>query len=85
MSEDTIVRSEKSVNQPFTRIDNRLISDAQLTFAARGLMCFLLSKPNKWNVVKEHLVNSSPGGITSINNLLRELEEAGYVGKKVSE
>lgn len=82
MSDETIKRTEKSVDQPFTRIDNRLLNDSRLTFAARGLLCFLLSKPDKWVLIKEHLINSSPAGSGVVSKLLTELEEAGYVGKK---
>ena len=79
MSEQRIFRSEKSRDLPYTRIDNRLLTDSSLSFCARGLMCFLLSKPNEWVLVKENLINSSPAGSTRINSMLRELQEAGYV------
>jgi hypothetical protein len=82
MSDDTIIRTSKSGELPFTRIDNRLLNDSQLTFGARGLMCFLLSKPNGWIVIKEHLNNSSPARSTAINRMLSELKETGYVSQK---
>lgn len=83
MSEERIFRTEKSRANPFTRIDNRLLNDSSISYAARGLMCFLLSKPNYWKVCKAHLISNSPAGSTAVNSMLAELEEAGYVGQEL--
>ncbi len=79
MTTERIFRTPKSAEYPFTRIDNRLLTDASISFAARGMMCYLLSKPNTWALVKENLINSSPAGETAVKNILNELQEAGYV------
>lgn len=79
MTTRKIFRTTKSAEFPFTRIDNRLLTDASLSFAARGMMCYLLSKPDNWALVKENLINNSPAGETAITNILKELQEAGYV------
>lgn len=79
MPKERIFRTPKSAEYPFTRIDNRLITDASISFAARGVMCYLLSKPDSWVLVKENLINSSPAGETAVKNILKELQEAGYV------
>ncbi len=79
MAAERIFRTPKSAEFPFTRIDNRLLTDASLSFAARRMMCYLLSKPDTWALVKENLINNSPAGETAVTNILKELQEAGYV------
>ena len=82
MYEKRIFRTDKSADCPFTRVDNRLLIDDSLSFGARGLMSYLISKPNNWVLIKENLINSSPAGSTVVNRLLNELEKAGYIESK---
>ncbi len=79
MTTERIFRTPKSAAYPFTRIDNRLLTDASLSYAARGMLCYLLSKPDNWLLVKENLIKNSPAGSTAVKNILNELQEAGYV------
>ena len=43
-----IIRAKRDRN--FTVIDNCVFADKQLSFAAIGLLCYLLSKPDNWLV-----------------------------------
>ena len=82
MYEKRIFRTGKSADYPVSRVDNRLLNDNSLSYAARGLMCYLLSKPNSWILIKENLINNSPAGSTAVNGFLNELEKAGYIESK---
>ncbi len=57
----------------FTVIGNKTLEDCRLTFEARGLLCFLLEKPKDWNVIMNHLINSSPAGKHKIRRIVDEL------------
>ena len=63
-------------------VDNALFSDAQLSWEARGLMGYLLSKPDDWKVRFYDLVAHGPAGQHKIQRMLRELEDAGYLRRK---
>ena len=63
----------------FTVIPNSLLEDSELTWEARGLLCFLLSKPDNWTVSRVHLEKQAPNGQHQVRRILNELEDAGYL------
>ena len=72
-----ILRVPKERN--FTVLDNRLLTDKALSWEARGLLCYLLSKPDDWQVRLYDLIRRGPAGEHKIRRTLRELELAGYL------
>jgi hypothetical protein len=72
-----IVRTPKSKN--YAVIDNRVLTDRRLSWRARGVMGYLLSKPDGWEVMKQNLINESPDGRKIVEATLRELESYGYI------
>ena len=79
----SIVRAPRPVSN-FYILDKRLSEDKRLSWAARGLLVFLLGKPDNWHVSIANLLNETagsvrPSGRDAAYALLRELEQAGYV------
>lgn len=62
----------------FTMISNRMLNDPSLSFKAKGLLCFLLSKPQEWETRSDALSNVGPDGQTSCRSALKELQTRGY-------
>jgi hypothetical protein len=62
----------------FTQIDNQTARDDRLSFAARGLLVWLLSWPADWEFHRSQLVAASPASKDHVATLLSELESAGY-------
>ena len=60
-------------------IANGALGDERLSWKARGLLAYLLSKPDNWRVIVAHLVTQGPDGKTSVMAGLEELETAGYI------
>ncbi|TWT18530.1 hypothetical protein FQY83_14215 [Luteimonas marina] len=65
-------------------LDRRISEDARLSWAARGLLVFLLGKPDNWRVSVEHLRRQTADarirtGRDGIYALLDELKVAGYI------
>jgi hypothetical protein len=58
-------------------IDRRALDDARLSWAARGLLAYLLARPDDWRVSPEHLARQS-GSLYQVRQLLQELHQAGY-------
>lgn len=63
----------------FTVISNALLEDSRLAWDARGVLCYLLSKPSGWVVRVAELQNAGNCGRDKIQRIMRELRAAGYV------
>ncbi|WP_240619948.1 hypothetical protein [Pseudomonas qingdaonensis] len=71
----------------FYMLNKAISEDARLSWAARGLLVFLLGKPDNWAVSVTHLRNetsksSKPTGRDGVYGLLQELISAGYVERR---
>jgi hypothetical protein len=60
------------------------LEDLRLSWKARGLLSYLLSKPDEWKVIITHLVEQAPDGEESVRAGLKELEGAGYIRRTQS-
>src|SRR5262249_34120837 len=70
-----IIRKEKHSDK-FTILANSVIQNETLSFAARGLLAYLLSKPNDWHVKSTHLKKQMRGrGFAKVRT---ELKKHGY-------
>lgn len=76
-----IVRVQKRVT-PYAVIDKTVLEDERLSFKARGLAAYLLSKPDNWTVNERHLIKIGPDGQAAIRSGLHELEQAGYLRRE---
>jgi hypothetical protein len=77
--ERLIIRSEH--RDRFVVISKVPLEDTRLSWKARGLHAYLLSKPDGWVVVISHLVSQSPDGKTAVVSALNELERYGYISR----
>lgn len=57
-------------------------NDERLSWEARGVMGYLLSKPDDWKVWMGDLVNKGPSSIRIIKRVMAELRNAGYMSRK---
>lgn len=63
----------------YTVIPNEIIRAKDLTWKAKGLMCYLLSLSDEWTVHKSDLSNRSLDGYDSMITGWNELEKLGYI------
>jgi hypothetical protein len=78
-----IVRGPRPTTN-FYFLDKRISEDSRLSWAARGLLIYLLGKPDNWKVSVTHLVNetaeaNTPAGRDAVYSLLKQLKEVGYI------
>lgn len=70
----------------FYILDKQISEDRRLSWSARGLLIFLLGKPDHWQVSVEALLNCGPdkkgNRKEAIYGYLNELIEAGYITRK---
>ena len=81
----SIIRAKRTQN--FTIINNKVYERHVLSWQAMGMLGYLLSKPDDWRVVVPELVNVTKDtkkqtGREGVYNILKELEEKGYLTRK---
>lgn len=76
-----IIRREKRTKN-FTVIDNDIINDPRLDWRDLGLLVYLLSKPDNWEICTAHLIKVRKSGRDAIYTSLKVLCECGYASKK---
>jgi hypothetical protein len=69
-------------NPGYSIIRNETLQDETITWEARGVLAYLLSKPDDWTIRIQDLVNKSPSGRTVVKRILKELETAGYIHRE---
>ena len=69
------VRKEKE----FAQISNELINNKELSYKALGILTYILSKPDDWQVYMSDLIREKVDGEKSVRNGLNELIEKKYV------
>lgn len=74
---NTIIRAPR--RHRFLIIDQRAVEDSRLSWAARGLLAYLLSRPDDWKVLVNDLRKRGDLGRDGIYGLLKQLRSAGYL------
>lgn len=83
--ETSIYRSEHDEENPYVMINRKTLEDTRLSFKARGLLAYMLARPQGWEFNITHLVTQSDkDGRDAIRSALSELVELGYA-KRVAE
>ncbi|MDL2300605.1 helix-turn-helix domain-containing protein [Clostridiaceae bacterium OttesenSCG-928-D20] len=72
-----IYRIKKQIN--YTTVDNAFINDSKLSYKAKGILLYLLSKPNDWEVHEVDIVKHGSDGKRAVASGIQELIEAGYI------
>lgn len=63
----------------FVMLQNSLFTDKRISFKAKGILAYLLSKPNNWETRVSDVVNQSTEGMLAVRSGITELILAGYM------
>lgn len=66
----------------FTTISNSIILDNSMSFKAKGLLIYMLSRPNNWNFKAKEIASNSKDGVDSVYSGLKELITSKYISRK---
>lgn len=77
-----IIRVSKQPNQ-FSIIDRTAAEDPKLSFKAKGIMFYLLTKPDDWQLRVSDLVKRSTTGRDAVYSGIQELRDAGYITMEI--
>lgn len=75
----TIYRVVKNKDNPYVMIDRRPVDNPKLSFKAKGILTYLLSRPDGWEVSVSDLIKHGAEGEAAIRSGLKELKEAGHM------
>ena len=76
---ETIFRIQKNADNPFVMIDKRIFTDKKLSYRAKGVLGYLLSRPDNWLVNMVDVANQSTEGRDAVLTAVNELMKHGYV------
>ena len=79
--ENSIVRAIKNKDNPYVMINKQGIQDPNISWAAKGLLAYLLSLPDDWKIYVKELTNHTSGGRDHTYTVIRELLRSGYMEK----
>lgn len=74
----TIFRADKN-EHAYKRVCMNFSADSRLSWEARGVMSYLLGKPDDWHIIAEDLINQTKAGRDKVYRILDELQAAGYL------
>ena len=74
-----IFRVVKEKSNPYVVLNKGFLNDESLSFRAKGILAYLLSKPDNWQVYQKQLERASKDGRERIRAAVKELIDANYI------
>jgi DNA-binding MarR family transcriptional regulator len=74
-----IIRLSTQERDRFVTIDKHCLYDRDLSLKAKGMLVFLLAKPDDWQIYIDALANELPEGRDAIAAAIKELIKASYI------
>lgn len=75
----TLFRTSHKKN--YTVVNNQILGDSSISWKAKGIWLYAMSRPDDWNFNLEDIINQSTDGRESVRSALLELKNAGYLIK----
>jgi len=69
----------KDRETPYLMMNKCAIYDNTLSFKAKGILVYLLSRPDDWQIYESEIVKHSIDGLASIRAGIKELIDKGYI------
>jgi hypothetical protein len=79
MAETMIMRAPKDRHNPYKAINITMANDRRLSWEARGIGFYLLTKPDNWKIYPQNLINEGIAGKDQVYRILKEFELCGYL------
>lgn len=82
MKNQTMIRVIKDKNNPYVMLNKIFLNDEKLSWKSKGILAYLLSLPDDWQIYSTEVVKHSKDGISSFTSGLKELMDNGYVSRE---
>lgn len=76
-----IVRAIKNKENPYYIKNRRAVEDGRLSFKAKGIHDYLMSKPDHWTANVNELTKASTDGMAAVRSGVQELIDFGYMAR----
>ena len=77
-----VYRVAKDKSNPYVMVDKQWVNDDKVSSKAKGILLYLLSKPDDWQVYEIDIVNHMKDGRDSIRSGIKELISEKYIERK---
>lgn len=77
----SIYRVIKNPDNPYVMINKVFLNNELLSWKAKGLLSYLLSLPDDWQVYESEITNHSKDGRDSTRSAIKELVKNGYIDR----
>lgn len=67
------------LTENFSTLPNEVANNPSLSFKAKGILWYLLSKPSDWKAYIKEVAQNSKDGVKSVRSGIKELIDSGYV------
>ena len=74
-----IFRIRKDPNNPYVIVNKGFVYDPELSAKAKGILLYLLSRPDDWQVYESEVIKHFKDGRDSIRAGITELQLSGYI------
>ena len=81
MKNQTMIRVVKDKENPYVMLNKQFLQDENLSWKSKGILAYLLSLPDDWQIYETELEKHSTDGLSSLRSGLKELMENGYVNR----
>jgi len=76
-----IIRKVHDKENPYAQISRKTLQNNDISFTARGVLSYLLSLPDNWQINTSKLYKIAKEGRRTIQKVIQELEEHGFLKK----
>ena len=77
-----IVFHRADTTKNYTVVKNTILLDNRLSWKAKGLFTYVLSRPETWEISIQDIINRATEGRDSVYGAIRELKNSGYLLKE---
>jgi len=71
--------AERNKEHPYVMIVRATLQDSTLSWEARGMLAYLLSKPDNWDTRFSDLMEEGGSGRERTQKIIKELKDHGYI------
>jgi uncharacterized phage protein (TIGR02220 family) len=82
MNNSNIFRVVKNPDNPYVMVDKGFINNPKLSWKAKGILLYLLSKPHDWQVYGKDIVKHATEGRDSVSSGIAELMTHRYISRE---
>lgn len=75
----SIRKALKDAEHPYVMVSKKWVNDLSLSPRAKGMMLYIISKPDIWRIQERELMKSLNMGRNAVRAGLKEMIDAGYL------